>query len=208
VEQENGRRTQRGKVTIAPNVLVTIVQKTAISVPGVAKLCDSAPGVKRLLGALPRTSGAYPALRTTRTSGAYPSTSGAYPSTSGAYPSTSGAAGHGVKVQVVDDRIVADVYLVARREVELLPMGRQIQREVTRAIEDIVGMQVQEVNIHIEDIAPPPHPPEEARGYSGSLSATPLSATPLSATPTLYPTPGPPEKSAKADRPARQEQAG
>jgi uncharacterized alkaline shock family protein YloU len=206
VEQENGRRTQRGKVTIAPNVLVTIVQKTAISVPGVAKLCDSAPGVKRLLGALPRTSGAYPALRTTRTSGAYPSTSGAY-------PSTSGAAGHGVKVQVVDDRIVADVYLVARREVELLPMGRQIQREVTRAIEDIVGMQVQEVNIHIEDIAPPPHPPEEARGYSGSLSATPLSATPLSATPlsatpTLYPTPGPPEKSAKADRPARQEQAG
>ena len=39
-----------GKVTIAPNVLVTIVQKTATSVPGVHQLYDSVPGVKRLLG--------------------------------------------------------------------------------------------------------------------------------------------------------------
>ena len=39
-----------GKVTIAPNVLVTIVQKTSLSEPGVAKLCDNVPGVKRLLG--------------------------------------------------------------------------------------------------------------------------------------------------------------
>ena len=39
-----------GKVTIAPHVLVTIVQKTASSVPGVDRLCDNAPGVKRILG--------------------------------------------------------------------------------------------------------------------------------------------------------------
>ena len=104
-----------GKVTIAPNVLVTIVQKTASSVPGVARLCDNVPGVKRLLS-----------LHTV---------------------------GQGVQVDVVDDRVVVDVYLMARRDVELLQMGRQLQREVTRAIQDIVGMDVCEVNVHIEDVA-------------------------------------------------------
>ncbi len=104
-----------GKVTIAANVLVTIVQKTASSVPGVARLVDRVPGVKRLLG-----------LHTV---------------------------GQGVEVHVVDNQVSVDVYLVARRGVELLQLGRQIQREVSRAILHIVGMDVREVNVHIEDIA-------------------------------------------------------
>jgi uncharacterized alkaline shock family protein YloU len=103
-----------GKVTIAPNVLVTIVQKTACSVPGVARLCVNVPGMERLLG-LPTV-------------------------------------GQGVRINVIDNRVVADVYLVAKREVDLLRMGRQLQRQVTRDIEHIVGMQVREINVHIEDI--------------------------------------------------------
>jgi uncharacterized alkaline shock family protein YloU len=103
-----------GKVTIAPNVLVTIVQKKASTVPGVAQLCENTPGVKRLLG-LPTS-------------------------------------GRGVEVCVLDDRVVVDVYLVAKRGVDLLQMGRQLQHEVTRDIEHIVGMDVCEVNVHIEDI--------------------------------------------------------
>jgi uncharacterized alkaline shock family protein YloU len=104
-----------GKVTIAPNVLVTIVQKTANSVPGVAQLSANVPGVKRLLG-----------LHTV---------------------------GRGVEVDVVDEHVVVDVYLVAKRNVDLLQMGRRLQREITRAIQDIVGMAVREVNVHIEDVA-------------------------------------------------------
>jgi uncharacterized alkaline shock family protein YloU len=104
-----------GKVTIAPNVLVTIVQKTTTSEPGVAQLYDSVPGVKRLLG-----------LHTV---------------------------GRGVEVGVADNRVTVDVYLVARRGVDLLQMGRSLQSQITRAIQDIVGMEVREVNIHIEDIA-------------------------------------------------------
>jgi uncharacterized alkaline shock family protein YloU len=104
-----------GQVTIAPSVLVTIIQETARSVPGVAQLCENLPGVKRLLG-----------LHTV---------------------------GRGVEVNVMDDRVTADVYLVATRNVDLLQMGRQLQREVTRAIRDIVGMNVREVNVHIEDVA-------------------------------------------------------
>jgi uncharacterized alkaline shock family protein YloU len=103
-----------GKVTIAPRVLVTIVQKTAASVPGVAGLCENTPGVKRLLG-----------LHTV---------------------------GQGVEVNVVNDQVAVDVYLVAKRGVDLLQMGRQLQRQVTRDIQHIVGMDVREVNVHIEDI--------------------------------------------------------
>lgn len=104
-----------GKVTIAPNVLVTIVQKTASSVPGVAQLADCAPGVKRLLG-----------LHTV---------------------------GRGVEVNVLDDQVTADVFLIAKRDVDLLQMGRKLQSEVTRAIQDIVGMNVREINVHVEDVA-------------------------------------------------------
>lgn len=104
-----------GKVTIAPNVLVTIVQKTAASVPGVAKLCDSTPGVKRLLG-----------LHTV---------------------------GRGVEVNVLDGQVMVDVYLVARRGHDLLQMGLEVQRAIARAIEDIVGMEVREISVHVEDVA-------------------------------------------------------
>jgi uncharacterized alkaline shock family protein YloU len=104
-----------GKVTIAPNVLVTIVQKTALSVSGVARLSENVPGVQRLLG-----------LHTTA---------------------------EGVQVSIAENQVSVDVYLVARRGFELLEMGRKLQRDVTRAIEDIVGMRVREVNVHIEDIA-------------------------------------------------------
>ncbi|MFC2036796.1 Asp23/Gls24 family envelope stress response protein [Chloroflexota bacterium] len=104
-----------GKVTIAPNVLVTIVQKAADSVPGVAELCENAPGVKRLLGRH--------------------------------------VASRGVEVDVVEDQVVVDVHLIARRGVDLLQMGRTLQYDVTRAIEDIVGMDISEVNVHIEDVA-------------------------------------------------------
>ncbi len=105
---------QLGKVTIAPNVLVTIVQERADSVPGVAQLCVNIPGVKRLLG-LP-------------------------------------TAGRGVEANIVDGQVIVDVYLVARRDVDLLRMGRQLQQEITRDMEDIVGMEVREINVHIEDI--------------------------------------------------------
>jgi uncharacterized alkaline shock family protein YloU len=109
-----------GKVTIAPNVLVTIVQKTADTVPGVAALCENVPGVKRLLG-----------LHTV---------------------------GRGVDVSVVDNQASINIYLVADRNVDLLRMGRELQHKVTRAVQDIVGMPVHHVNVHIEDIAMAPRP--------------------------------------------------
>jgi len=59
----------------------------------------------------------------------------------------------GVKVEVAQDRVFVDVYVVTRAEVNMLNIGHQIQTEVTRAIQDIVGMEVDSVNVHVEDVA-------------------------------------------------------
>lgn len=104
-----------GKVTIAPNVLVTIAQRTATAVPGVDRLSESVPGMKRLLGAQ--------------------------------------SVGPGIEVRVVDGQVCVDVYLVAKRNTDLLQMGRQIQQDVTRSMQDIIGKGVREVNVHIQDVA-------------------------------------------------------
>jgi len=58
----------------------------------------------------------------------------------------------GVKVQFVDEAVVLDVYIIAASNVNMLELSREIQAKVTRAIHDIVGMAVREVNIHIVDV--------------------------------------------------------
>jgi uncharacterized alkaline shock family protein YloU len=67
--------------------------------------------------------------------------------------------GPGVEVDIEDGQVSVEVYLIAKREVDLLQMGRQLQGEITRAIEDIVGMPVRAVNVHIEDTATELVPP-------------------------------------------------
>ncbi len=62
----------------------------------------------------------------------------------------------GVKVQVVDDAVVLDVYVVARSDVNMLELSREIQSRVTRSILEIVGMGVREVNVHILDVVDEP----------------------------------------------------
>ena len=118
VREGNPVDEKLGKVTIAPNVLVTIVQKTAPSVPGVADLQRQRARRQAFAGSPHRRPGCG--------------------------------------CQVLDDQVSVDVYLVAKRNVDLLQMGRQLQLKITRAIQDIVGMDVREVNVHIEDIATEP----------------------------------------------------
>jgi len=53
-------------------------------------------------------------------------------------------------------RVWVELYVVVETGRNLLALGRQIQAEVTRAISDIVGMPVEAVNVHIEDVVSPP----------------------------------------------------
>jgi uncharacterized alkaline shock family protein YloU len=61
----------------------------------------------------------------------------------------------GVKVQLVDDSVVLDVYMVAATDANMLELSRGVQAKVTRAIHEIVGMAVREVNIHVVDVVDP-----------------------------------------------------
>jgi len=62
----------------------------------------------------------------------------------------------GVLIEVVDDVVYADIYVVLTNDVNVRDVSHNIQHEVSRAISDMVGMSVGRVNIHIEDIDYPP----------------------------------------------------
>jgi len=58
----------------------------------------------------------------------------------------------GVRIEVEDNTVFADLYLVLKENINIREVSRNIQQNVTRAIHEMVGMEVSEVNIHIEDI--------------------------------------------------------
>lgn len=99
-----------GKITIAPQVLLTTARLTALAVPGVARLI-APPGVGRVFSS------------------------------------------DGVRVHVVDDRVSVKIYVMTEPGANLLGIGRKIRSEVTRALENMVGVEVEAVDVYIEDVA-------------------------------------------------------
>ncbi len=58
----------------------------------------------------------------------------------------------GVRIEVEDNVLVANLYLILKKEVNIREVSRNVQRQVARALQEMVGMDVVEVQIHIEDI--------------------------------------------------------
>jgi len=65
-------------------------------------------------------------------------------------------AGDGVHVEVFDQRVNVDVYVVVQPEVNMRDVGQAIQVEIARAMKDMVGMDVAAVNVHIQDVEAAP----------------------------------------------------
>lgn len=64
--------------------------------------------------------------------------------------------GHeGVLLQVDDNSVLLDLYIISDGNANLREVGRNIQTQVARAIRDMVGMEVSAINIHIQDVAYP-----------------------------------------------------
>ncbi len=61
----------------------------------------------------------------------------------------------GVKIEVSGNNVSVKLYVVAEPRVNMLTVGRHIQVEVARAIRDMIGMEVQSVDVYIEDVALP-----------------------------------------------------
>jgi len=60
--------------------------------------------------------------------------------------------GEGVRINVNNDVVSVDLYIVLNNNVNIREVSREIQRKISRAISEMVGMEVGRVNIHIEDI--------------------------------------------------------
>ena len=61
----------------------------------------------------------------------------------------------GVRIEIEDNRVYADIYVILKNNVNVREVSRKIQREIARAISEMVGMEVGRVNLHIEDIEYP-----------------------------------------------------
>ena len=103
-----------GKTTIAPEVLLTISNLTALGVEGVSRMSARPGGVNRLV--------------------------------------RRGQLHNGVQIEITGNKVDAQLYVVIEKNLNIREISRTIQKEVARAISEMVGMQVGEINIHIEDI--------------------------------------------------------
>ncbi|HEV7237323.1 MAG TPA: Asp23/Gls24 family envelope stress response protein [Ktedonobacteraceae bacterium] len=59
----------------------------------------------------------------------------------------------GVALTIKENSVSADLYIVVTSGVNIVEVGSLIQTEVASAIEEMVGMQVREVNVYIQDVA-------------------------------------------------------
>jgi uncharacterized alkaline shock family protein YloU len=59
----------------------------------------------------------------------------------------------GIELTVEDDRVTIDLGVVVEPNVNITQLGKSLQQAVKRAIEEIVGMQVAAVNVHVEDVS-------------------------------------------------------
>lgn len=58
----------------------------------------------------------------------------------------------GASVQIKEDQVYVDIYVVLMSDFNVRDVSREIQSRVSRAISEMVGMDVGGVNIHIMDI--------------------------------------------------------
>lgn len=60
--------------------------------------------------------------------------------------------GDGVRIEVEDNVVVANLYLILKQRVNIREVSRNVQHQVARALQEMVGMDIGEIEIHIEDI--------------------------------------------------------
>jgi len=59
----------------------------------------------------------------------------------------------GVTLTIKDNTVTADLYIVVANNVNIVEVGSAVQEDVASALEHMVGMQVNEVNVYIQDVA-------------------------------------------------------
>lgn len=59
----------------------------------------------------------------------------------------------GLRVEVSDDDVVTvDVHVIADPSASLADLGKELQAQIVRALEEMVGMEVRSINVFIDEI--------------------------------------------------------
>jgi uncharacterized alkaline shock family protein YloU len=62
-------------------------------------------------------------------------------------------AANGVQIAVDEGTVTVHLYIVADAAANLRETSVQVQKSVARSIQEILGMKIESVNVHIEDVA-------------------------------------------------------
>ena len=60
--------------------------------------------------------------------------------------------GDGVRIETEQNTVFTDLYFAVKQDVNIREVSRNVQKQVARAIQEMVGMEIGHINIHIEDI--------------------------------------------------------
>jgi uncharacterized alkaline shock family protein YloU len=101
-------------ITIAPNVLITIVSHAALQVPGVARMGTIPIDVVRLLKGNPM--------------------------------------GSGTVLEISGNTLSVELYVVVKPGATMRNVSREAQEAISRSVQELVGMEVMRVNVHIDDV--------------------------------------------------------
>ncbi len=58
----------------------------------------------------------------------------------------------GIRMSIREDVVVGDIYIIVKEDVNIREVGRNVQQQVARAIQEMVGMEVVQLDVHIENI--------------------------------------------------------
>ncbi len=58
----------------------------------------------------------------------------------------------GLRISVHENVVVGDIYGIVKNGVNIREVGRNVQQQVARAIQEMVGMDVVQLDVHIENI--------------------------------------------------------
>ena len=69
-----------------------------------------------------------------------------------------GAGEEGIFIEVTGEGVQVEVHIVADADANMLKLGETLQNSITRAIEEMVGLPVNAINVYIDDVALPAAP--------------------------------------------------
>lgn len=65
----------------------------------------------------------------------------------------SGKITRGIRLELQDNAVSIDLHVIVEPETQMHTLAHTLQNDISRAIQEVVGMPVRAINIHIEDVA-------------------------------------------------------